>query len=441
MQILEAALAFAITMLVLSLICSSFVEIIHRVLAMREDGFKLMLDGMYDKMLKQYVEPRLKADLATTQPQLAGDALDQRVATDLDQLKTSFLNAMKENRAPVTIKLPLPLSLLPKLWYGDQVTGLKPEEFMERLASVKVGDYIKAANDAANNAGAAAAGAVDAVLKDVAQKFDNFGKEASAYFAGRARLLSVCVAIALAFAIRVDAIELFNTYLRDPNARNKVIEQSQAATAQYKAMTEAANAVQAAGGQDAKQQVDALQQNFKAAIDNTRSTVAQYSDLGLPIGWTKENATLDPRAKTCTSVDGRRTWMISEDKQCNVAAKETLGTVGIWAVLKLIGSLVLGGILIGLGAPFWSDAVTGLTNIREIARDVSGAGSSTQPQQGAPAPAANNQPPAQPAPSNPDRPQPVTPVGNFTIAQVAREAATPPPAAPLVQRRPNQTST
>ena len=73
------------------------------------------------------------------------------------------------------------------------------------------------------------------MLKDVAQKFEAFGKEASVYFEGRARLLSVIVAMALAFLAHVDAVDLFKTYLRDPNARAKVIEQTEAVTAQYKA--------------------------------------------------------------------------------------------------------------------------------------------------------------------------------------------------------------
>ena len=34
--------------------------------------------------------------------------------------------------------------------------------------------------------------------------------------------------------------------------------------------------------------------------------------------------------------------------------------------------LFLGGLLIGLGAPFWYNAVNGLTNIRNVARSVSG---------------------------------------------------------------------
>ena len=40
MQLIEAALAFAITMLALSLVVSSFVEIIHRIFSMREGSRK-----------------------------------------------------------------------------------------------------------------------------------------------------------------------------------------------------------------------------------------------------------------------------------------------------------------------------------------------------------------------------------------------------------------
>ena len=123
---------------------------------------------------------------------------------------------------------------------------MTPAEFMERLGSMDVGQAIASANAAATNAqqaGATAADAVDVVLKDIAQKFEAFGKEASVYFEGRARLLSVMVAMALAFLAHVDAVDLFKTYLRDPNARAKVIEQSEAVTAQYKAAKEAAEAV------------------------------------------------------------------------------------------------------------------------------------------------------------------------------------------------------
>ena len=133
------------------------------------------------------------------------------------------------------------------LWNGRDLAAMTPAEFMERLGSIdsraddRQGEC--GGQQGREEAGATAAEAVNVVLKDVAQKFEAFGKEASVYFEGRARLLSVAVAIALAFLAHVDAVDLFKTYLRDPNARAKVIEQSEAMTAQYKAAKEAAEAV------------------------------------------------------------------------------------------------------------------------------------------------------------------------------------------------------
>ena len=60
MQLIEAALAFAITMLVLSLVVSSFVELVHRIFSMREDGLKHMLGQLFDQVLAKYV---VKAEL------------------------------------------------------------------------------------------------------------------------------------------------------------------------------------------------------------------------------------------------------------------------------------------------------------------------------------------------------------------------------------------
>jgi hypothetical protein len=57
----EAALAFAITMLALSLMVSSFVEIIHRIFSMREARLKYVLGQMLDKHIRSGIAARLQA--------------------------------------------------------------------------------------------------------------------------------------------------------------------------------------------------------------------------------------------------------------------------------------------------------------------------------------------------------------------------------------------
>ena len=55
MQVIEAALAFAVTMLVLSIVSSTLVETIHRIFGMREDGYRKMLGRLFDDVLKPHV--------------------------------------------------------------------------------------------------------------------------------------------------------------------------------------------------------------------------------------------------------------------------------------------------------------------------------------------------------------------------------------------------
>jgi hypothetical protein len=412
MQLIESALAFAITMLVLSLIVSSLVEMIHRVFSMREAGLKYVLDRMFDQVLKDY--------LPNLDPQ----------SDEFKTLKQSFVDRMSANRAPMGVSPdPTPdkaSSARRKqgwtfgLWNGRNLTSLTTKEFMERLGTIdpeRLGQAIRVANEKANavagKAGTLAADASDAVLKDIAQKFDALGKDATEYFAGRAKLLAVLVAIGLAFFAHVDAVDLFRTYLSDPNARQKVIEQTQSVTAQYKAAEDAAKvlkdvsaATSAAGAPSAeavKAQVDKLGKDWQAAIGNVNSTVKQYQDLGMPLGWTEDrvkNAKMALKVWTCPSDTDVWTWQGDcKDEIRNVWFQLPTN-------LKLYFFLVLGGLLIGLGSPFWYNAVTGLTNIRSVARDVSGTTAAfTQAAQNAGLPI-----------------QPQTPAGTFAAAHVAQAA-------------------
>jgi hypothetical protein len=181
----------------------------------------------------------------------------------------------------------------------------------------------------------------------------------------------------LAFLAHVDAVDLFKTYLRDPNARAKVIEQSEAVTARYKAAKDAADAVKqlvpdaTAATPDVKAQVEKIKQDWTEAIGKADATVKQYADLGLPLGWTDERI---ERAKmyelvwTCKDParkEGEGFASLWKDCGKNQWRREIWGEVptspGVWFYL------FLGGLLVGLGAPFWYNAVTGLTNIRNAA--------------------------------------------------------------------------
>ena len=444
MPLIESALAFAITMLVLSLIVSSLVELIHRAFSMREAGLQSMLGQMFEQVLAKYVLPTVKTEVEAAvkaDPKLDAAAQSKMVQEKLAAARDAFVSRMSANRAPMGVTpdaTPAHTAEDTKsdpcwrfgLWNGRKLSAMTPKEFMERLGTIDIGvELVKAnaeANDLAKTAGGLAADAADAVLKDVAQKFEAFGKEAGAYFEGRARLLSVGVAIALAFFAHVDAVDLFRTYLSDPNVRQKTIEQAQTVTAQYKAAEDAAKAVRAlapptaATPEEVRKQVEQLQKDWQKAIVNVNTTVTQYQDLGVPIGWTKERikaAEMWPWLWTCTELAaGVQSWLGTLRQDCRPAEGEK-SYQKVWfqvpTVLSVYVFLALGGLLIGLGSPFWYNAVAGLTNIRNVARDVTGAG------------AAQTLAAQQEVPK-----QPVTPAGTFAAALTARVAAPAAAAAP-----------
>jgi hypothetical protein len=452
MQILESALAFAITMLVLAMVVSALVETIHRILSMRESGLQYMLGQIFDQVFAKYLSEEAVKKLTKDVTILK---------TPAETLRKSFVERMSTNRAPMGV----PPDATPTdsaaqvtknpwwqfgLWSGRDLTKLTPAEFMERLGTIDIGDEIKNANDELNkkvgDLGAAAANTVDVVLKDVAQKFEAFGKEASAYFEGRARLLSVAVAVVLAFAVHVDAIELFNTFLRNPSVRANVLGQLDTVTKQYQEIDgkldktqKASDAAKAAApktdqaaappagpaGQAApatdqtpktgQQEFEENQKALKDTIDKTKKTLSDLGDLGVPIGWNderREAAKMLPIVWTCPNSPN----IFKLGGACDKDKKD------IWIQVPTVFSvylyLFIGGMLIGLGGPFWYNAITSLTSIRNVASSVQGAAAP-------PAPAATGAAPVNPTGSK--EVQPTTPVDVFKVAHQAKSIGNLPP--------------
>ena len=102
MQLIEAALAFAITMLALSLVVSSFVEIIHRIFSMREAGLKYVLGQMFDQVLAKYVAPTISRAVAADTT-IAAAARNDRIRELLTGARTAFVERMSANRAPMGV--------------------------------------------------------------------------------------------------------------------------------------------------------------------------------------------------------------------------------------------------------------------------------------------------------------------------------------------------
>jgi hypothetical protein len=315
MQALDAALAFAITMLILAMVVTTLVETLHRLFGLREKGLAILLGNFYDRVLFSRSGGVLRGT-------------DDRRA---------FIEMMTINRGPVG-KAPITgqdrslnvdsiaedRKFLNWIWSGRRLGSLSLMAFMERLGG---SDYGAQLVTQASNAGEKG---IEWVLKDVAQKFDAFGAEASEYFEARARLLAVIVGFVLAFAINVNAIALFETFMKRPDVTRAVIARVESVTKSYENLQKHVDVLNESA-QDAPN--DAARASVQRAADEAAAAVDSLQSVGVPIGW--------------------NTQSVAEFRRSSA--------------MSLLG-LLLGGLLIGLGGPFWYKAVQTLTGVRAFSR-------------------------------------------------------------------------
>ena len=395
MQLIEAALAFAITMLVLSILCTTLVETIHRLIGMREAGFRKMLGELYDHVLA----PKLGAV-----PNPAAE-------------RWKFQRRMANMRGPVgiagsEITPPYPTTYpaiiydwVATIWRGRGISELTTTGFMEKLGTDSVGRTFAAA------VGAAGTPAVDLALQDVAQKFDAFSKDATTFFERRARLISVCVAMFVAFALHVNAINLFQSLLTNTDARAAVLAMQDETLKANKRFEDQAQA-QAKNPSAPPANLADVTKALKDSQEEIKTTLAKLQDTGASIGWTEKRAAdakLVWKFETTDCVNPKGKSAALKDGKCadpNTEKKSIL--IGLPGDPHVLIGLLLGGLLIGLGGPFWKDAITNITQVRDATRNLPGMSRPTT--------IVARASPAAPAGQAPT-PQPQTPVDAFKVAK------------------------
>ena len=239
MQALDAALAFAITMLILAMVVTTLVETLHRLFGLREKGLAMLLGNFYDRILFSRSGGVLRgADDGERATLVHRDDDHQsrpgRQGADDGAQPHLNVDATSEDR-----------KFLNWIWGGRRLGSLSLTAFMERLGGSDYGAQLVTQASTAGEKG------IEWVLKDVAQKFDAFGAEASEYFESRARLLSVIVGFVLAFAINVNAIALFETFMKRPDVTQAVIARGESVTKSYENLQKQVDDTQrvGAGGQ------------------------------------------------------------------------------------------------------------------------------------------------------------------------------------------------
>jgi hypothetical protein len=304
-----------------------------------------------------------------------------------------FCNAIMQNRARASDagKAGL-LSWFPWPIGVSRIDDMDVEVFSQKLADRSIlGDVELTADE----------------IKDIGQKFVAYGAEATEYFRGRARVISTVLAIPVAVSFYVHPYNLAVAYMRDAELANKVADLHTKATEAYEAMekkltdTKLVTTEQGAGGAavvpgdgeatpaDAKQQAQQMLEEVRDVVDKAKAETKKLADLGVPIGWPDdkvvmrgckediaaqpekklgedEAAALKAKLETAKLYPAFCRWDASPDKS------EVLSyiTPDFWPGWSNVGWLLIGGLLIGLGSPFWAQAVSALTSSRDAVNKI-----------------------------------------------------------------------
>jgi len=338
---LNATLAFALAMIIFCTMVTGITEAVHQCFSMRHHGLERMLGQLFEKV----VCPRLG------------------VTADAGAIKKDFLDTLTSNPAVEQNGWLVGL----RSWFAPRTLDyLTLAQFAERFADTELGKQLWSTGPER---------AIQ-MVDDIGHRFQRFEEGATSYFAQRAQMLSLLVAILLAFALNVDAIRLFTSFLTDQQLTARILAEAEPITRQYQTKVvegapgaptvtvkvgESAAAAPTGQAQEPpsahEQSASATAADYRALdekVDALNQQIGQSTALGLPIGaayypWCLDE-TKQPTCQTPLTWEGL--WNLKETD----ISMQGIRRFGRWFV-----AVLLAGVLIGLGGPFWFNAFSHLS--------------------------------------------------------------------------------
>ena len=204
MQLLDAALAFALTMLALATIATILIEIVHRLTLWRARGLRDMLGKFYDSEIKGWVQANLPA-----------------VPGGPEKVKQELLDQLMANPMVPEGK---------RKHLHNLVNVLSTREFLRRLGESEVGRKLK---EEMTRKTEEAKKKLEDTVDRLMTRYEEFGAAASALFKRRAQVMSFIAGVVLAFIANVDGVLIFDTFIQDPELRSQVLANKATVMAQW----------------------------------------------------------------------------------------------------------------------------------------------------------------------------------------------------------------
>ncbi|MFC1880735.1 hypothetical protein ACFL2S_04440 [Thermodesulfobacteriota bacterium] len=355
LNILQSFLAFAATMLVLATLVTIIIEIVARIFRRRYRVFTHLLHQLFNKELQPLIEEHIKTR-GGVNPEKIEDELEGQLNTFLDDIRNSPLKPQKD-RNPLT-------------WFGgwlrwfgaDRSAKLTTEEFIRRFARSQIGRGIYQQT----------AGRIDKLIDSVCLRYEELSDAMREYIKNSSSVLSIAIGIILALMINIDAHRLFNFYVQNPDMAEKVAENATTYADAYKDAQQRLNDALAALDREktvsaeskaaTKQEIEALKKRLKTVP----ASVAALKAKGIPIGFDYFPYC---RFRNMVKVDTADVYPCEEADQRYRAITPAVSGTDLWPdYLLWVIKVIITGVLIGLGGPFWYDAVRGLARATQMLR-------------------------------------------------------------------------
>lgn len=341
--ILQALLAFAVTMLGLATIVTLIMEFSSRISRRRGRVFGQMLDIVFEKEIWPYIKQHY--DDAPSPSEIILEDFKKNIQASPLEADDRFAKA---------------LSPLISFFAADRSDQLSKEEFLRRLGRSEVGSQLFEKQSQ-----------VDQLVERMCLRYDELADASSEYFKTSSGIVSLIIGVALAFAVNLDGYKIISFYIANPDVAEQVSEQADTLLEeQVKASKRLESALETlddstAGPVDAKQAAKQDLQEAQAVLAKAREQVGTLAVLDVPVGWSQFPYCAQPSAPSQASPGS-----VQRSARCKQADElDTTDSAYLAGMLlPWIFTTALTGFLIGLGGPFWFDAVQGLMRATQMLR-------------------------------------------------------------------------
>ena len=228
---IEAALAFALTMTILSTVASVIIETGHRLGRTRERGLRQIVERLHQDVLAPLLPDGQHAH------------------------HTEFV----KNLTRSCFYSPDLVPPLDKVINAPALTALQERDFVRRLANSIEGQALYCQHHSDRET-------LSSLLQHITTRFNEIGQDASDYFKRRASLYSLAIGLLLAFSLNINTPHLFQTFLASKDARVSLSEQAKAL-------------------QDWMQHHESKGVPDKSQLEELKPLLLDIERNALPIGW------------------------------------------------------------------------------------------------------------------------------------------------------------